>query len=88
MVPVATAPIGGGLLIVNPVVVHGDDESLLDHVGFVGIAIRGGGQVRGVQADFIVGIDGLALFHRVSFRHSVLGTDALDVVHDVQSLLT
>jgi hypothetical protein len=78
-----------GSVIVIPLVVGGDDESLLDHIGFVGIAIRGVGvQVLGVQAGFVVGIHGLALFRRVGFGHPVIGANALDVVHGLKSLLT
>src|SRR6516165_5822233 len=87
MVPVATQVFVPGSVIVIPLVVRGHDECLLDHIGFVGIAIRGvGAQVRGVQAG-VVGINSLPLFRRVGFGYPVIGTNALDVVHGLKSLL-
>jgi hypothetical protein len=90
MVPAATADVAvwcpASAIVI--VVRARNDESLLDHIGFVGIAIRGVGvQVRRVQAGLIVRFDSLALFRRVCFGHLVIGTDALDVVHDLESLL-
>jgi hypothetical protein len=77
MVPVATQVFVPGSVIVSPLIVGGDDECLLDHIGFVGVAIRGAGaQVRGIQAGF-VGINSLPLFRRVGFGYPVIGTNAL-----------
>ena len=73
MVPVATtdAALWCPALAIVIVVRAGNDESLLDHIGFVGIAIRGVGvQVCRVQAGVIVRFDSLVLFRRVGFWYN------------------
>ena len=96
MVPVAAAAARGRAAdavtdsaLVIPIVAFGDDVRLLDHIGFVGIAILGQvvGQVLGVQAG-LVGIDGPALIRGVAFRCFVGREAAFVVRHDLQPFLT